>query len=175
MSPTPETMEERYKKASIVHLSNGECTQNGEPVIWVSRDEMLTFTRSEIKLARLSLLNEIEKELGEEKPEMVFEKCVNCGTDGYGKAWFGKGKPNDPHGYGDAYFPTGSAVFCKECSPDFSIGKEYEGEEIWKRTSERLEHENLRLGHIQKKDENAKSHNTFRSHMKEVISKLRGK
>ncbi len=93
-------------------------------------------------------MDEIE---GMKKPEIVIEDCENCGNEGFGKAWYGKGAENDPHGYGDRYYPTGSVVFCKDCSNDFKIGKDWNGEEIWKRTSDNPEHDQLRLNSIKKK------------------------
>jgi len=85
----------------------------------------------------------------EKKDEIVTEDCDNCGEEGYGKAWYGKGKATGD-AWGDANYPTGSVVFCKSCSPDFVIGKEWDGEEIWKRTSDRPENEQIRINSIKK-------------------------
>ena len=84
------------------------------------------------------------------KPESIVEECDNCGEEGYGKAWYGKGAPNDPHGYGDAYYPTGSAVYCSACAPAFAIGREWNGEEIWKKTSDFPQDEASRVRQITK-------------------------
>ena len=115
----------------------------------------------------------LEKLNGLEKEEVVIENCENCGGEGYGKAWYGHGKPNDPHGYGDRYYPLGSVIFCKDCSDNFKIGKEWDGEEIWKRTSDELIHTEIRLNHIQKKVKENIGYNTCLQEVKDIINKLR--
>lgn len=82
--------------------------------------------------------------------EIIIESCENCGQEGYGRAWFGKGRATGSM-YGDAYVPTGSVVFCKDCAKDFRIGKEWNGEEIWKKTSDLEDHKNIRINAITKK------------------------
>jgi len=133
---------------------------------YLSGDEVKQFiTTHTIKL----LQAEIERLEGMKKPEIVIEDCENCGEEGYGKAWFGRGAENDPHGFGDRYYPTGSAVFCKNCSDDFKIGKEWNGEEIWKRTSDNEIHNELRLNSIKKK---VKENTGYNQALQDQISHL---
>ena len=114
----------------------------------------------------------VEELEGMKKEEMVIEDCESCGEIGYGRAYFGKGAPNDPYGYGDAYYPTGSVVFCKTCAPNFQIGKEWNGEEIWKKTSDREEHSEIRLNHIRKK---VKENTGYNQAIDDIISKYKAK
>ena len=83
------------------------------------------------------------------KPETKIEDCENCGEEGYGKAWFGRGRETGD-AWGDRYTPTGSVVFCKNCKPEFRIGKDWNGEEIWKTTSDDPQHDTLRINCITK-------------------------
>lgn len=65
------------------------------------------------------------------KEETYIEDCENCGALGYSRASYGRGKDTGD-AWGDAYYPLGSVVYCLECAPLFRIGKEWNGEEIWK-------------------------------------------
>jgi len=80
----------------------------------------------------------------------VVLECENCGGEGYGKAWYGRSRETGD-AWGDRYEPTGSVIFCKECAPDFELGKEWDGEEIWKRTSDLEEHSQIRINSIKRK------------------------
>lgn len=91
----------------------------------------------------------VEKLEGAKKPEKIIEDCENCGNEGYGKAWYGRGRETGDS-WGDRYTPTGSVVFCKDCAKDFRIGKEWMGEEIWKTTSDDPQHAELRISRITK-------------------------
>ena len=86
----------------------------------------------------------------EKKEEFYLESCDNCEAKGYGKAWYGKGQATGD-AWGDAYRPTGSVVFCEDCKGDFEIGKEWEGERIWKRTSDLPQHKGIRINSIKRK------------------------
>ncbi len=105
-------------------------------------------------------------------PEIEIEPCDNCGEEGYGKSWYGKGKETGDN-WGDRYYPTGSVVFCKECFAEHGdIGKEWNGEEIWKRSSDRPEFEEARLSHIRiKRKENV----AVNAAITKIIEIIRGK
>lgn len=100
----------------------------------------------------------VKKLEGMKKEEISTQKCENCGEEGYGKAWYGKGRATGDS-WGDRYVPTGSVVFCKDCAGDFKIGKDWDGEEIWKTTSDLPQHEEIRLNHIKYKDKEAIGYN----------------
>lgn len=88
--------------------------------------------------------------LPERKEEFVYHECENCGEQAYGCSWYGKGeKTNDP--WGDTHLPTGKVFFCKSCLNEFKIGKEFNGEEIWKTTSDREEYKDIRESYVKYK------------------------
>ena len=116
----------------------------------IGRAEAKSFIQSLLASERADWLrSEIERLEWEIKPETKIEDCENCGEEGYGKAWFGRGRETGD-AWGDRYTPTGSVVFCKNCKPEFRIGKEWNGEEIWKTTSDDPQHDALRLSSITK-------------------------
>ena len=129
---------------------------------------MMSIISSVLASHTTKLVEDIE---GMGKEEIIIEDCENCGNEGYGKAWYGKGAENDPHGWGDRYHPTGSVVFCKECGNDFEIGKDWNGEEIWKRTSDLPEHNELRISHLKKKVKENVGYNQALSDIKSLITK----
>lgn len=95
------------------------------------------------------------------EPETYIEPCENCGGEGYGRAWTGHGRATG-EAFGDRYEPTHSFVFCKECAPQFTIGKDWMGEEIWKRTSDRKENAQIRINSITRVSKEAKARNLLR-------------
>ena len=116
----------------------------------IGRAEAKSFIQSLLASERADWLrSEIERLEWEIKPETKIEDCENCGEEGYGKAWFGRGRETGD-AWGDRYTPTGSVVFCKNCKPEFRIGKDWNGEEIWKTTSDDPQHDTLRINCITK-------------------------
>ena len=131
-------------------------------------DDLIKLLSEVIEEVRRDTVEEYIKIIGNDEPETIIEDCENCGNEGYGRAWFGYGDATGD-AWGDRYNPTGSVVFCEECKPDFKIGKEWDGERIWKVTSDLEAHKDLRINYIKKRDVGAIARNKFRN---EILSKL---
>ncbi len=164
-----ETLEERFKK-SFLGIYNWCLDEGGDD----HSEDVLAFIRSELALQKQADCREFEKVIGGNQPETFIETCENCDEEGYGRAWFGHGEPtHEP--FGDRYNPTGSVVFCKKCFDQFGIGKEWMGEEIWKRTSELEEHKQIRINSITKVSKENKAQNQLRTQQRIALDSMRGK
>lgn len=115
---TPEpakTVEEIMEASAWTHQNLNQATSDTE------KDEIIEELRTEIISAltshRSSILEEVVKVAeGMKLPEKKIEDCENCGEEGYGRAWYGRGRETGD-AWGDRYVPTGSVVFCKACKP----------------------------------------------------------
>ena len=103
----------------------------------------IAFISSLLTEQRQRMAKEIE---GNKKEESVIPDCDNCGAEGYHKAWYGHGKPTHDT-YGDKYYPTGSVILCQDCKKTI---REWDGENIWRWTSELPEHNERRINEITK-------------------------
>lgn len=95
--------------------------------------------------------------------------CENCGEEGWGRAWYGKGEATGD-AWGDRYYATGSVVLCKECWPKNK--REWNGEECWKWTSDREEHTAIRENAIKEKNPGAKERNELRLKIREKFQSI---
>lgn len=96
------------------------------------------------KEERALLREKIEKM---KKSESEIPCCENCGEDGFHKVWYGRGAATHDN-WGDRYYPTGSVVLCEKCKKEI---REWDGEEIWRWTSDLPEHKNRRINEITEK------------------------
>jgi len=174
MSDTIEDKIIEFEKKFYKHVRKN-CTLVGYAPSSIQKDVLKNLDKEEnwLRSALLSQhqsdISKFKEALGEMEEETFIETCENCDGDGYGRAWFGHGEPTHEL-YGDKYEPTGSVVFCKKCFEEFGIGKEWMGEEIWKRTSNLEEHNQMRINSITKVSKENKARNALR---KEVLTKLK--
>ncbi len=121
------------------------------------------------------LLTEQKKEIvewiGEDEPETYIEDCENCGEKGWGKCWYGHGDETGS-AWGDRYVPLGSVVFCEECFKKYGeLGLTWNNHEIWKKSSDLPQHEQIRLGNITETNKEAKILNRYKALLRSFLSK----
>lgn len=174
--PEPREWEKRWDEAKQKTFVNGGvmAIDDVPPHRWeFDEDAVKKFITKEVAHTRHTTLDEvIALAEGEILPTTKIEDCENCGEQGWGKAWYGHGKETGDN-WGDRYYPTGEVVFCEKCKDDFNIGREWDGERIWKVTSDRPENSEVRLRHITKSVN--KEYNTALSSLIAKVKEMQAK